>query len=60
MDLDHKLKEREELIGEYGLVVDGRIRKKPKADRIGGNTSMVIEEQNKSLEEVEKEIKQKH
>lgn len=60
MDLAYKLKERDELLGEYGLAVDGRIRKKPKADKIGGDTSRVIEEQRRALEEVEEEIKQKH
>lgn len=60
MDLAHRLKERDEFLGEYGLAVDGRIRKKPKADQIGGSTSTVIEEQRKALEEVEEEIKQKH
>lgn len=59
-DLAHKLKERDELLGEYGLDVDRRIRKKPRADRIIGNTSTVIEEQRIDLEEVKEEIKQKH
>lgn len=60
IDLDHKLKERDELLGEYGLAVNGRIGKKQKTDRIRGSTSTVIEEQRRALEEVEEEIKQKH
>lgn len=60
MKLAYKLKERDEFLGEYGLVVDGRIRKKPKADRVRGSTSIVVEEQRKALEEVEEEIEQKH
>lgn len=48
------------MLSEYGLFVDGRVRKKPKADRIRGDTSTVIEEQRRALEEVEEEIKQKH
>lgn len=43
MDLAHKLKERDELLGEYGLAMDGSIKKKPKAGRNGGDTSIVIE-----------------
>lgn len=53
MDLAHKLRERDELLGEYGLAVDGKIRKKPKDNKIGGDTSTVIEEQRRALEEVE-------
>lgn len=45
---------------EYGLAMDGRIRKKPKADRVRGSTSIVVKEQRKALEEVEEEIKKKH
>lgn len=60
MDLDHKLRERYELLGKYGLAVDGRVRKKTKVDIIKGDISTVIEEQKRSLEEVEEEIKQKH
>lgn len=60
MNLAHKPKERDDLLGEYGLVVDGRIKKKPKADRVRGSTSTIVEEQRKALEEVEEEIKQKH
>lgn len=48
------------MLGEYGLVVDGRVRKKPKVERFRGDTSTVIEEQIRALEEVEEEIKQKH
>ncbi|XP_050890816.1 uncharacterized protein LOC127096265 [Lathyrus oleraceus] len=44
MDLAHKLKERDELLGEYCLVVDRRIRKKPKDDMVRGSTSTVVEE----------------
>lgn len=50
MDLAYKLKERDELLGEYGLAMDGRIRKKPKDDRVRGSTSTVVEEQRKALE----------
>lgn len=53
MDLAHKLRERDELLGEYGLAMDGRVRKKTKIDRIKGDTSAVIEEQKRALEEVE-------
>ncbi|XP_050889305.1 uncharacterized protein LOC127094524 [Lathyrus oleraceus] len=60
MDSAHKLRERDEFLGEYGLAVDGRVRKKTKVDRIRGDTSTVIEEQKRALEEVEEEIKQKH
>lgn len=41
----------------------GRVRKKPKADKIKRYTSTVIEEQKRALEEVEEveeEIEQKH
>lgn len=60
MDLAHKLRERDKLLIEYGLVVDGRVRKKPKTDKIRGDTSTVIEKQRRALEKVEEEIKQKH
>lgn len=60
MDLTDKFRERDDFLGEYGLVVEGRVRKKPKVDRIRGDTSIVIEEQRRALEEVEEEIKQKH
>ncbi|XP_050887433.1 uncharacterized protein LOC127092581 [Lathyrus oleraceus] len=60
MDLAHKLRERDKLLGEYGLAVDGRVGKKTKINRVRGDTSTVIEEQKRALEEVEEEIKQKH
>ena len=60
MDLAHKLKERDELLGEYGLAMNERIIKKPKTYRIGGDTSTIIEEQRRALKEIEEEIKQKH
>ena len=44
IDLAHKLRERDEFLGEYGLAVDGRIRNKPKVERIGGDTSTIIKE----------------
>lgn len=60
MKLAYKLKERNELLDEYGLVVDGRIRKNTKAYRVRGSSSAVVEEQRKALEEVEEEIHEKH
>lgn len=60
MHLAHKLRERDELLGKYGLAMDGRIRKKTKVNRVKGDTSTVIEEQKRALEDVEEEIKQKH
>lgn len=44
MNLAHKLKERDDFLGEYGLTVDGRIGKKPKVDRVRGSTSTIVEE----------------
>lgn len=40
--------------------MDGRVRRTTKTDRIRGDTSIIIEEQKRALEEVEEEIKQKH
>ncbi|XP_050897656.1 uncharacterized protein LOC127104515 [Lathyrus oleraceus] len=60
MDLAHKLRERDELLHKYGLVVDGRVRKKTKINRVSRDPYIVIEEQKRALEEVEEEIKQKH
>lgn len=44
MNLTHKLRERDEFLGGYGLAMDGRVRKKIKIDRVRGDTSTVIEE----------------
>lgn len=42
MDLAHKLRERNEFLGEHGLTVDGRVRKKTKINRVKGDTSIII------------------
>ncbi|KAI5442018.1 hypothetical protein KIW84_011184 [Lathyrus oleraceus] len=42
MDLAHKLREKDELLGEYGLAVGGRVRKKTKVNRVKEDTSTVL------------------